>query len=541
MFNVEDVYERITAKLKEEELSRREDPIVRIWDGNWELFSEVGGYLEIDFETLWNDAGTASFSLPLDHPVADKLLDSSKWPTKILYVTIDKEGARWSGKLVTCVVQEERTGKEEVEVTFLHDYIKLKELLVWSNPFLPEGVQFPKAWFLFGPSKWVVATTLFVNLLRKNVSLWKLPDDPLDVKQWFDLDMSNWTMAVKPQSFRDDSSLTAAVTSRFKYFHDCVADVCKDAQLSIEVRRYLEGDEPPIEGKKLRHGCLVVDVVDKSGWYRETAVKGSISRGLHRAIRRVSSDGLTEGLDYIKDPSIPKEYKEPGWRGTLPEAPWVVLDDSPYSGVRSTRYEYSPPGPSQFVAGGSSMPGINEGIKAAVTAAAGMVGSLFNQSQVGSVVASLSEPLWSDVFAAFQVWKDHQRIKEQGWDFPFEYWVDGSDKAYTLSSFMSVRNAKNETAESFAVSVEMENGVPYWVGPQGYGDFWVGDRVAVHAKGMPKDTLAVQHVTAVRYRLDSKTNGWEIEVGKQQFESGFDNLVMRYGRLTEGLRQIGVW
>lgn len=541
MVDLYEVYETITRRLQREEEGKRQDPLVRIWDGNWKLFTEVQGYSALDFEFLKNDAGTASFSIELTHPVAELLMANEDWPTRSLYLTIDKDGARWSGRLVSCTVEEERTGKEELQVTFIHDYIKLKEILVWSNPFLPEGVQFPKAWFLYGPSKWVVATTLFVNLLRKNLSLWKVPDNPLDVLQWVDLDLSDWTMVVKPQSFRDDSSLTAAVTSRFKYFHDCVADVCHDAQLSIEVRRYLEGDEPPIKGFKLRHGCLVVDVVDKSGWYRETAYFGTITRGLTRAIRRVTSDGLTEGLDYVQNPNVPEPYKRPWWKGSLPEAPWVVLDDGPYTGIRSTHFEYAPPGASQFVTGGSSMPGVNEAIKTSITAFVGMFGALFNQSQIGEIAANVTEPLWSDVFAAFQVWKDHQRIKEQGWDFPFEQWVDGSDKAYTLSSFMAVRAAKNATSESASATVKMENGAPYWVGPQGHGDFWIGDRVAIHAKGMTEDRLLVQHVESLKFELDDKNNGWTIEIGQSQFTSGFDDLVRRYGALTEGLRALGVW
>ena len=219
----------------------------------------------------------------------------------------------------------------------------------------------------------------------------------------------------------------------------------------------------------------------------------------------------------------------------------MVLEDGPYTGVKSTRYEYTPPGPSQFVTGGSSMPGINEGIKASITAVVGMFGALFNQSQIGSIAANITEPLWSDVFAAFQVWKDHQRIKQQGWDYPFEYWVDGSDKSYTLGSFMAVRSAKNETGENVAVTVEMNNGAPYWVGPQGHGDFWIGDRVAVHAKGMADDLLSVQQVQSLRFEISSDSNGWQIEIGKQKFESGFDAIVEGYGRLTEGLRELGVW
>src|SRR5699024_7963163 len=94
---------------------------------------------------------------------------------------------------------------------------------------------------------------------------------------------------------------------------------------------------------------------------------------------------------------FPDEYRSKGFLGSLPEAPWVVLESGDYTGVESTTVEYTPPGPSQFVTGGSSMPGVNETIKAAVIGVGGILGSTIGQSQVGSVVDALLEPLYSDV------------------------------------------------------------------------------------------------------------------------------------------------
>lgn len=519
----------------------REPARVRLWDGDWNQFAEVVHRYEVDFEFLDMDAGTASLSLPLSSPVAQAVLDPTTWPTKSLYMTADKDGARWSGRLVGQKVKVNYTGQQYVEMMFIHDYMKLKELLVWSNPFLPAEVQFPKAWMLFGPSRWVVATTLFLNLLRKNNSLWMVPDDPLNFSQWFDLDMTNWNMVVKPVDFFTDTSLTSIVTSRFKYFHDCVKDVCKDAQLTIECRRYLPGDPDPIPGKKLRHGCLVFEVVDKSGWNRPTSFGGNLIDGLSRAIKRVFSDGMTEGLDYIPRVEYPDEYYESGFLGTLPEAPWVVLEHGERTGMVSTEYEYIPPGPSQFVTGGSSMPGVNEVIKASVVGIGGFLGSFFGQSQAGAVAEALLEPLYSDVFMAFMAHKERDRIADQGWDYPYETWVDGSDKAYTLGALSSMRKAKYETRERHSVGVEMVNGAPYFVGQRGYGDFFIGDRVAVHALGMPKDKLFVEQVEGLKYTETADDGGWEIEIGKPEFASGMEYVSQRLDETRMALKDQGVW
>ena len=130
-----------------------------------------------------------------------------------------------------------------------------------------------------------------------------------------------------------------------------------------------------------------------------------------------------------------------------------------------------------------------------------MLGSIFNQSQLGSVADALLEPLYSDVFFAFKAEKDRKRIAEQGWDYPYEYWADGSDRAYSLAGLVTMRRARLNTIEKFSVKVEMENGAPYWVGPPGHGDFFIGDRVAVHCPGMSEDKLMVENVEKLEYTL----------------------------------------
>lgn len=532
----------ITPEMDKQRRLRDAPTQIRLWDGNWKLLDEIEGEYEHDFEFVNNDAGSGTLTLPIDHPSAELVVNTREWPTKSLYVTFDRDGARWSGRVTTFKVVTNAREDRKVELYLTHDYIKLKELLVWANPFLPAEVQFPKAWMLYGPARWAVTTTLFVNLLRKNNSLWMVPDDPLDLGQWFDLDMSEWNIAVKPVKMLDDNSLTSVISSRFKTFHDCVLPVLEDAQLTIDCRRYLEGDPDPIPGKKLRHGCLVVDVQDKSGWNKQTSFFGNTKNGLIRQIRRIGSDGLTEGLDTVPRVENPAEYSDSSFKGTMPEAPWVVLEHGEETGVEATEFEYTPPGASQFVTGGSSMPGVNEALKASMIGLGGLLGSLVGfQSQMGSVAEAILEPLYSDVFAAFMAHKQHDRIKEQGWDYPYEYWVDGSDKAYTLSALSALRKAKYETRERFACSVTMNNGAPYWVGPRGHGDFFVGDRVAVHALGMAEDELFVEQVESVRYSSSPDERDWEITVGKPEFVSGFEYLAKRYEASTSALKELGVW
>ena len=534
-------FEIVEKREAERRKAAEQPPLIRLWDGNWRLLAEVEDYNKAEFTWLHNDAGSASLEIPLNNPAGELLKQPDAWPTKSLYITCDKSGARWSGRIENVTVRSKPLGESVVDVSAVHDYRKLKDLLVWSNPFLPAEIQFPKAFLLFGPSRWVVATTLFVNLLRKNNSKWMIPDDPLNVRQWVDLDFSEWPIMVEPVHFFQDRSIPAVLTSRFKYCHDCVIDIVKDAQLTIDVRRYLDGDKQPIEGRRVKHGCLIVKVEDRSGWTEGTSFLGSLVSGLIRGVKRIKGDGLTEGYETLPYGKTPEQYQRENWRGTLPSHPWVVLHHGKDTGVEAVDVSYTPPGPVQFVTGGSSMPGVNEAIKASIIGLGGVLGSIFGQSQAGSVVEAIAEPLYSDTILAFQAHKMHDRIKQHGWDFPFEKWVSGVDKAYTISALSAMRKAKEETREKYSCKVKMTEGLPYYVGPQGSGDFFIGDRVAVHAEGMPEGKLFVEQVSKLTYTHSATEAGWDIEVGESDFDSGFTYMSRRLERLTTGLKELGVW
>lgn len=543
------VYNQIEYEKWAFEQKRKQPTRIRLFTGDWNLWHEIEGEYSHRFKFLRNDAGDATVTLPIDHPVAQDVMQPARWPTKSLYLVFDRDGARWSGRVEAVNTHTTAAGEQYVELSAIHDYQKLKQLLVWANPFLPAEVQFPKSWVVFGPARWAVGVTLLANLHRKENASWMLPDDPLDFLQWFRLNMKDWGSAVKFQALHEDSTPPAVVESRFKYFHDCVAPILQDAQLVIDCRRYLEGDPHPLNGQDIRHGCLVYDIVDKSDWKHGTAYSylpfgdmiSSTVTGFVQAKRRIEGDGMAEGFDVITVPNQPDEYKTPGWFGTEASAPWVVLEHGPDTGVETFDYEYIPPGPIQFVTGGSSMAGVNELIKAAVVGLGGILGSMMGQSQLGSVVDALAEPLYSDVFAAFMAHKMVTRGQHHGWDAPYEMWVDGSEKAYSLSALSLLRKAKEETAEKHACHVKMTDGAPYFVGPAGHGDFFIGDRVGVHALGMEDNKLFVNAVESLEYTSTEDDEGWDIEVGPVELAKGFTALAGMFEKLQETVRSLGVW
>lgn len=540
--DVNALHERIALKKLAMEKARRKRPLIRLWDGDWNLYGELAGERAGSFEFIENETGTASLKIPVSHYIALWVADHRGRAKKNVHVTFDKQGARWGGRMDHYKIVRSKNDVY-LEIVFKHDYEELKHIRCWANPFLPAEFQFPKTWLCFGPAKWALSVTLLVNIMRLESSIWMLPDDPMDPSQWFNFDQSTWSMVVKPFDFASDNSNVTTVFSRFKSFHDVAKRVLADAQLTMNCRRYLEGDPLPWDGADLRHGCLVFEIEDNSGWRQETSFGGNLLTGLERAFVTIASDGLTEGIDVITgDPTFPDEYYEPGWRGTRPVAPWIVFEEGPLTGIESSEFIYYPATDVQVVVGGHSAPGVNEAISASVIAIGGFIGSLFAQSQVGPAVDAIAKPLYTDVVAAFQSWKDVGRAQDLGWSHYHERMGEGADRAYTLAALVALRAGMWSSREHTAHTLKVSDAAPYFVGDNGEGDFFIGSRVGTTVLGQPdQNQIFVERVQKIKYEWDENgPKGWNISIGHREPEDPMMKSFELIQELASGLQEMGV-
>ena len=543
MTDLNAVYAKAKNQINKWEKERTKPALTRLWDGDMVLQGEVAGELGGGFKFVENDAGPGHLKLPVDHYLAKWVTNFRGRAKKNVHVTFDKQGARWSGRMVNYKVVRDKNGVAYLEITFIHDINELKHIRCWANPWLPAELQFPKAWAIFGPAKWCLLATLLANVQRIENGTWMWPDDPGDVLGWFSMDTSDWTIVIKPFPFLGDNSNTAFVFSRFKSWFDVAKSVLEDAQLTLDVRRYLAGeDDLPWEGADVRHGALVVDIVDNSGWKEETSFIGSLLTGFERAFVSIAGDGMTEGINVITgDPTYPDEYYVPGWRGTRPSAPWVIFEESPFTGIESSEFLYYPAGDVQWVVGGHSAPGVNEGISAAIIGIGGFIGSLFGQSQIGPAIDAVAAPLYTDVVAAFQVWKDNDRADSLGDFHNKEGWAEGADRAYTLAALVALRAFKFKTRERTACTIKVADSVPYRVGPEGYGDFWMGTRVGVNILGQPDHEVYIEQVMGLGWEWDvNGPSGWQIEIGHREPEDPLLNAFHLIRELAAGFQEMGV-
>lgn len=584
-----DLWKLVQQRRAKQEMERLRPPLIRLWDGDINLRGVVAGERAGSFEFIENDTGTAFLQLPLDHYLAKWVMNHRGRAKRNVHVSFDKQGARWFGCMTTYRVVREESGDAYLEINFKHDYEQAKHVLCWANPFLRPELQFPKLWIIFGPAKWCLLMTLFVNLLRLETSLWTLPDNPLDPSEWFplSLNISNWRNIVKPFPFLGDNSNLTVVFSRFKTFHDVAKRVVEDAQLTITCRRYLHGEDPhPFEDLRgelnigpledllslipIRHGCLVWDIDDKSEWGTETAFGGSLLVGFVRAMVTIAADGTTEGVDvFTGDPTFPGEYGNPLFMGTSPKAPWVVFQEGAYTGIKSSEFIYHEATDTSFVTGGHSMPGINEAISAGINiggdfltsfinsqlAALGAIGGAIDLPPLGGLMDAVAKPFYEDVFGAFM---EVPTLRAAGMSLPiagledivtglgdfhyYEGWADGVDKAFTLSAVMSVRAKMWATRPYTSHLIKVSDASPYYIGEKGFGHFWLGDRVGTTVLGYPDpDMIFVERVNKIKYAWDQDgPKGWEIAIGYREPQDPLLKVFEAIRDINGAMGQLGV-
>lgn len=523
--------------------------LIRLWDGEWNLHHVCGDEYEHTFSWVSNDTGTGSIELDFDSPQGLWLYDMwgrlERDEKRNVHITVDDPaGARWGGRLDSCTVSHKEDGQRVVVAEFLHDYEDLKWVTVWSNPFLPAAFQFPRAFLLAGPVTWILKTTLWLQLFRYKNPLITIPDDPLDFSAYDDfLDMSTWDIVVKPTSFieaMESGVVWGLVSSRWKTWHDMAHVMLEDSELSVECTRWLEGDPPPWDGANLRHGTLVVDIVDKSGTFIGTAHGGTMLDGFGRTVAEFFEDFVDSSLDLLLDTDSPQEYFIPGNRLTHKEQPGVVYLEGIGSGIETSDFINSPAKGDTVNVGGHSMPGINESISASIQAVYDILGNLVLIGSLGGTVDTLLQPLYEDTILAWWSMKNTERAQNSGWSRYHEYFQDGAGKAYTIASLMVLRAGFWATKTTLSNKITITNNSPFLIGPKGH--WWHDDRIGFNLQDDPTGRIWVDRARKIELKRDAEGKHWVATVGDERLLQ--DPAMKAWGRIEQivaSLSELGAW
>lgn len=525
------------ARRRALEKARLAPPLVRLWDGSWGYIGTVGDAISGTVTWKLNDTGSAQLVLRASDPVGRVVMDIwGRQTSRNIHLTVDKDGARWGGRLESASLVKDNSGQETIELSFLSDYEELKHVLCWPNPFLPALVQFPRTHIIMGPTAWVLKQFLVLNLARIQRSGFNI-DDLLAPGSH----QADWPIAVKPGRASDDRSPWTIVGSRMKVWHDLAAPKLLDSQLTVTCRRWLNGDPEPWPGGRVRHGALVVDIVDKGGLYTDATVSaGSVFGGLRalgRALNEISSDwgARSEGMDALA------AYRDSTDQGTKPGYPFVVYREGRLTGIEASKFTWQPARDSQIVVGGHSPYGVNELMSTLTILIGNYVGLMLALPSLGSIIDTLLKPLFADTIAAWMMVRSEQRKQQLGWSRYLERFQEGANTAYSLSAMAAIREGFQETCEKLSCELSIGDGAPWFVGDNGQGNFFLGDRIGAQIKGLPADQLVVQAVTGLEYSWARDSVGWKITVGDNSVHrSAIENVVSKVRDTAAIVHELGV-
>lgn len=513
-------------------------PKVRIWvnppDGETGDGMLYLGQVDLrdcaQYEFPWkNNASSASnFAVRTSHYMAKKIASIPNDPDscKNVIITVDLYGGtlRWSGLMHHWDV-EEIEGTDYITATFNDDLQFLDFMLAPPNPALPLPLfQFPRVHFLFGPTRWCVATLILEQLIRLEGHPWTLPDDPFDLEQYLELfDWSTWQIHIKGVNFLLDDSLWTLLASRMDTVTTVIADALDDSQLSIVYRRILTVDGERASGllfNDVKNGALVIEIVDRSGWTlpEGTFFEGTAVAGFFRSVLSWGSGFIEDTLTQVTstDALYPDEYYQTSWMSTLAAAPGVIIRDSPWIDIKG-KVSHSPPTAVSVVVGGNN-PTADAIARLIIEAVGNLLGYflLAGFDSLGDMAADIIMPFLTGTILAWDEWKNFTRADSLGWIHLHEIFQQGGDNnAWSLAALAALRGGFKATATQ--TTHTMVIGEDHWVIPGLH--FNIGDRVGSTSAALQRlgiDLIFINQVEEMTLRGQFLQREFVVKCGKDK-------------------------
>lgn len=162
---------------------------------------------------------------------------------------------------------------------------------------------------------------------------------------------------------------------------------------------------------------------------------------------------------------------------------------------------------------------------------------------LGGSIDTLLKPLYEDTILAWWSLKSVQRAQNAGWSRYFEYFQDGSNKAYTIASLMVLRAGFWSTRTVIANEMKVLDASPYMVGGQGIGHYFLDDRIGFSLENDPSNQIWVDRARKIELKWDADSYPeWVPTIGDPRNLQ--DPATRAWGRIEQmvaALRDLGAY
>ncbi|MCM6777277.1 phage tail protein [Nocardia sp. CDC159] len=478
----------------EREALRDPEVLVRYWDKNMREVGEEHNYLSLEFTYPRNAAGGLKMVCPRDMVHFDHLFDNDDKEDATIPITVNTKGFRWDGYITKASIVRDEQGVETVDIEAIHCWNHIATICCWANPFAPILAQFPRHMIQFGPVRTIVTNYLTANLLRLQGG------------------NSLFPIAVVPVDPLRDTSRWSAASARFDMADKLFAPMLEDSGVMLTAKFFLPGEDeqPAPDWFYLDRPTVVLEAVDKSG---VTGSSGTLLDGIQSWIEEFSDDGTTP----VRYPNLNSTtdyeavYGQPGKNGTFKAFPWVWYFEGEYSGIGRSEIALHKPTATDIIVGGRSPGWVNAGIEMVLKGLLSLIG-----------LDWLYRGQLNDVFLAWMVYRNAERVRRAG-PYAFrELYISGSDKAFNLDGLVAARQGLHLTRGYTSKRVTVEDNAPYVLGR----DFQLGDQIGFALD----DKIFTDYVTELTFTDDRETAArWQIVVGDGSDEE--DSIVKAWQRL----------
>ena len=218
------------------------------------------------------------------------------------------------------------------------------------------------------------------------------------------------------------------------------------------------------------------------------------------------------------------------------------------------RCQGSMPVPQRETVGGQAHPTFCELISAAIQYGGDVLGDNISGSisaivgkdvSIGSLGGALDAflfPIYSDSILSNMSVPLLQRVAQQGWGHYLETTSTNVTQAFTASSVMDLRARRRETDPDTSFTLQVANASPWLIGDNGFGHWWLGDRVG----GTQKYLMPRVYVRRCRELDISWDGGKGLTIAAKFGETrskkdGIERMSELIARAMGGLQQIGLW
>jgi hypothetical protein len=200
------------------------------------------------------------------------------------------------------------------------------------------------------------------------------------------------------------------------------------------------------------------------------------------------------------------------------------------------------------------MPGVNELISAVIqyggdvlgdnisAAISAGIGKDVTVGSLGGALDSFLNPIYKDSILANMSVPLLLRVAKQGWGHYLETTSTNVTQAFTAASVMDLRRRRRETDPDMSFTLTVANASPWLIGDNGFGHWWLGDRVGGTEKYlMPR--VFVRRCRELDISWDGPQGlGINAVFGDTRAEmDAIERMAELLSKTFSGLQQIGLW